>query len=930
MSIDFRRVRGTALVSLACVAGFLISSCGGGGGGGDESASSAPPQTGYNFPVEPQDAEVDDQAAVTFTLRASTAFGEPSIVWYRNGVRVPLQQSATYTIPHATAALDNATIQAEATWNLGKVARTRVATLKVRPRGASVSTQPIDANVLVGGRATFSVMAGGSRPFDFQWFRNGASIAGATDAVYRTDPVSASDAEASYSVEVRNAASTVRSQAALLHVVPAGTQPVIVEAPQPVTVAAGTSAVFTARSTGPGPLHYQWLFDGFNIAGATEPVFAYQPAVGDLNGHHLSIAVSNATNRREAGDALVTITGAAIDFELIAGNLSGVGAIDARGPLASFNMPFGIARDNAGNVLVVDALNRRIRKIDLDRNVTTVAGGSLFDQQTNLPRDEIGTEARFSGPTLIAADRHRGFFISDNGCLRQLTMDDNLKTLAGASYCYPVDGVAHNDQFGPIASMNVDSQDALLYVGGGCSVRKRAADGTVSIVAGTTNCAGTQVDGVAAAAQFQSPAALVVDTDDSVWIFDRATGQVNIRHLTRDGQVQTVAHFAYTTTDFSKTLRAVSVGPGQILFVSDGVAYRFEASGAITAVPVVSDAETSTQVAAALSYVGGLTGDGAGGVYLTDSKTNLIRQLDADGTLHIIAGTRQTFESRDGPGLSAGFLGGNAPNTLTPLLKAMAVAADGTCYVAEGTAIRRIAPDRRVTTPFGRTAVPGDMDGTSAVARFTSVDALALDATGNVMYVADAGALRRVDLTAGTVSTVVARSAGTNLRGLAVDRAGVVYASDSEHLRVLRLAGQAWEVYASPVEATGIDVDAAGNVYVAGDRNVTRIAPDRTLRSFASSQYFLSQGSSLRIDSIGNAYLPRPNLHTVFRMRLDATGTTTALIGDSDRWGVVLDGTRRSEVYPVASGFDAAGNLYTLDAQGGITRLRASAVTANN
>ncbi len=68
--------------------------------------------------------------------------------------------------------------------------------------------------------ATFSVTAGGTGPFSYQWLRNGAAIAGATASTYTTPTLSLADNGAQFAVTVGNAAgtATVTSTAATLSV----------------------------------------------------------------------------------------------------------------------------------------------------------------------------------------------------------------------------------------------------------------------------------------------------------------------------------------------------------------------------------------------------------------------------------------------------------------------------------------------------------------------------------------------------------------------------------------------------------------------------------------------------------------------------------------------------------------------------------------
>ncbi len=70
----------------------------------------------------------------------------------------------------------------------------------------TISSAPTSQSVTIGTTATFSVTAGGTGPFAYQWRKNGTAIAGATAASYNTPSTTAGDDGAKFSVVVSNAA----------------------------------------------------------------------------------------------------------------------------------------------------------------------------------------------------------------------------------------------------------------------------------------------------------------------------------------------------------------------------------------------------------------------------------------------------------------------------------------------------------------------------------------------------------------------------------------------------------------------------------------------------------------------------------------------------------------------------------------------------
>ena len=91
--------------------------------------------------------------------------------------------------------------------------------------GVSITTQPASVAVTVGATASFSVAAsGGTPPYTYTWYRNGALIAGATGATYSLTATQA-DNGAVFKAQVRDASSpakTATSGEATLTVVTAG------------------------------------------------------------------------------------------------------------------------------------------------------------------------------------------------------------------------------------------------------------------------------------------------------------------------------------------------------------------------------------------------------------------------------------------------------------------------------------------------------------------------------------------------------------------------------------------------------------------------------------------------------------------------------------------------------------------------------------
>ena len=127
-----------------------------------------------------------------------------------------------------------------------------------------ILTQPAGQTVLVGGTATFSVVADGPGPLSYQWLFAGTNIAGATGATLTLTNLNTKQG-GYYEVKVSSPYGATNSAEALLTL--SGITPEILTQPAGQTALVGGTVTFSVVADGPGPLSYQWLF-----AGRTLPV----------------------------------------------------------------------------------------------------------------------------------------------------------------------------------------------------------------------------------------------------------------------------------------------------------------------------------------------------------------------------------------------------------------------------------------------------------------------------------------------------------------------------------------------------------------------------------------------------------------------------------------------------------------------------------
>lgn len=114
---------------------------------------------------------------------------------------------------------------------------------------------------------SLSVRADGTRPFSYQWFKDGVPVVGQTNEIMLIPSLAATD-EGSYRVKVTNSVGSAFSFPAIVTSLPVDVLPEIVTAPGDRNEAFGQFVSFETVATGALPLQYQWRYNRVAIAGA--------------------------------------------------------------------------------------------------------------------------------------------------------------------------------------------------------------------------------------------------------------------------------------------------------------------------------------------------------------------------------------------------------------------------------------------------------------------------------------------------------------------------------------------------------------------------------------------------------------------------------------------------------------------------------------
>ncbi len=187
---------------------------------------------------------------------------------------------------------------------------------------------------------------------------------------------------------------------------------------------------------------------------------------------------------------------------VVAGSILESGFIDAAGEAARFNLPLAILVEANGSLLVADASNHAIRRVDpVSGSTSTVIGGDGRAE----PADGFGADASFAGPGCACVDAAGNYYVTDAArTLRKVTSAGRVTTPFSD---FPAQGGIAIDEAGNFYGVRNHT------------IVKVAPDGSEAILAGSPGVVGFS-DGNGASASFSNPISLCIDPAGDLLVLD--------------------------------------------------------------------------------------------------------------------------------------------------------------------------------------------------------------------------------------------------------------------------------------------------------------------------------------------------------------------------------------------------------------------------
>ncbi|MGJ0428053.1 PKD domain-containing protein [Methylobacter sp.] len=296
----------------------------------------------------------------------------------------------------------------------------------------------------------------------------------------------------------------------------------------------------------------------------------------EFNVHHRYDPVSRTLYQGDGSQRSVLDTVANNVITTVAGNgIEGFSGDGGPAAQAQINEPGSIAVAADGSLYISDTYNHRIRRVGPDGIITTVAGNGTYGFSGD---GGPATQAQLHYPKGIAVTTDGSLYFSDSGNsrIRRINPDGIITTVAGNGTAgFSGDGGPANQAQLRYPKGIAIATDGSLYISDDENrrIRRVGLDGIITTVAGNGTWGFSGDGGPATQAQLGRPWNIAVAADGSLYICDVHNDR--IRRVGLDGIITTVAGngTAGFSGDGGPAILAQLSSPWSIAFAADGSLY---------------------------------------------------------------------------------------------------------------------------------------------------------------------------------------------------------------------------------------------------------------------------------------------------------------------------------------------------------------------
>jgi sugar lactone lactonase YvrE len=263
--------------------------------------------------------------------------------------------------------------------------------------------------------------------------------------------------------------------------------------------------------------------------------------------------------------------------------------------------PAGIASDKNGDIFIADYFNNRVREVNTQGIISTVAGNGTSGYSGD---GGLATDAELYFPTGVALDATGNLYIADyyNNRVREVTTGGIISTFAGnGAGGYSGDGAAATSA--ELHAPNAVATDSAgnVYIGDYANnrVRKVNTSGIISTAAGDGTAGYSGDGGLATSAELTNPQGVSVDADDSLYVADSNNNRIRKVQYQTAAPVFAPAAGTYTS---AQSVTITDTTAGATIFYTTDDSTPTASSTAYTTPIAVSSTETLKAIATSSEY----------------------------------------------------------------------------------------------------------------------------------------------------------------------------------------------------------------------------------------------------------------------------------------------------------------------------------------